>query len=58
MDKLLIKIADIYNNYRFKYNKINSENYSDKDYTFRANLYNIIVFISFCLFGALIGHFF
>lgn len=58
MDKLLIKIADVYNNYRFKHNKINSGNYSDKDYTFRANLYNIIVFISFCLFGTLIGHFF
>lgn len=51
IDKLLIKIADWHNLKLRQKNIINDKNYSDKDYCFRMNLYNIIGFIFMLLIG-------
>ena len=50
IDRLLIKIADWHNNILRKKQIINNDNYSEKDFVFRTNLYNIIsTFIIFIL---------
>lgn len=58
MDKVLLKISDWYCALLLKHNKINKEDCSNKDFVFRTNLYNTIVFVAFCLVGVLTWHFF
>ena len=58
IDKLLFKIADWHNNIMRKKGIINDENYSDKDYFFRGNLYNILSTFIMLIIGLCIGCFY
>lgn len=57
IDKLLIKIADWHNNILRKKRIINDKNYSEKDFVFRTNLYNIICTAITLLIGFLFNIF-
>lgn len=57
IDRLLIKIADWHNNILRKRKIINESNYSDKDFIFRSNLYNIISTIIILSLGVVLNIF-
>lgn len=54
IDKLLFKIADVRNDILRAKGTVTDENYSDMDYFFRANLWNVLTFIVFCFLGLII----
>lgn len=55
IDKFLYFIADIHNDVLRKKGIMNDSNYSDIDYVFRSNMWNILVSIFIISIGALIG---
>lgn len=58
IEKFLYFIADIHNDMLKKKGIMNDENYSDIDYVFRSNMWNILVSIFMISISAIIGTFF
>ena len=54
IDKLLFKISDYHNDILRKNGILNDDNYSNIDYIFRSNLWNIMIFFIFCILGILL----
>lgn len=51
IDKFLFKISDWHNEILRKKGILNDENYSDIDYIFRSNFWNLFVFLVFFMIG-------
>lgn len=58
IDKFLFKLADWHNSILTKNGIMTSENYSDLDYIFRANMWNIIMFFTIVLAGIILNTFY
>lgn len=55
IDKFLYFVADKHNDMLRKKGIINDENYSEKDYVFRSNFWNIFVSFFIIILGAILG---